>query len=66
MIKIYSRALEFATWNTVRQNPRSVLKKKEKLKVITVKSVSLRVISPACLALGLLQDCSESDVRQTW
>lgn len=44
------------TGNTGRQNCRSILKKKEKSKVLIVKSTFWRIISPAFLALGLVQD----------
>ena len=39
------------TGNTARKKIRSVPKKKEKLKVLIVKSMFLRIISPAFLAL---------------
>ena len=48
--------------NTARQNPRSVPKKKEKLKVLIVKRTFLRMISPALSAPGLVQNGYRSDV----
>ena len=48
------------TENTARQKPRSVPKKKEKLRVLLVKSVFLKIISPSFLALGLVQDNYQS------
>lgn len=51
------------TGDTARQEPRSVLKKREKLRVLIVKSTFLRIISPSFLALGLFQNDYQSDVR---
>lgn len=51
------------TGDTARQKPRSVLKKKEKSRVLTVKSTFLRIISLSFLALGLFQNDYQSDVR---
>lgn len=50
------------TGNTVRQKPRSV-PKKENLGVLLVKSILLRIIYPAFVALGLVQDGYLSDVK---
>lgn len=47
------------------QTPRSVSKKKEKLRVLRVKSTFLRMISPAFLALGLVQDSYQSEIRHS-
>lgn len=65
MIKIYSRVLGFANKKHSRQNPRSVPKRKEKKvksSYIVVKSAFLRIISPALLGPGLVQDGSLSGV----
>ena len=53
------------TGNTARQKPGSVSEKKEKLEVIIVKSAFLKIISPAFLALGLVRNCYQSEVRHT-
>ena len=65
MVKIYSGALEFANWNTGRQKPSSISKEKDKLKLHIVRNKSSRIISSSFLALGLAQDCYQSDVRQS-
>lgn len=49
--------------DTARQKPRSVLKKKDKLRIRVVKSISLRIISPAFVVLGLVQEGYQADVR---
>lgn len=55
MINIYSRLFDFAG-DTAVQKLRSVLKKKDTLRVLQVEGVFLRRISPGFLALGLVQD----------
>lgn len=53
------------TGSTARGNPRSFLKKKEKLKVLIVKSTVWRIISPAFLASGLVRTvASQAPVSQ--
>lgn len=42
--------------DTTRQKPRSVLKKKDKLRILIVKNIFLRIISPAFVVLGLVWD----------
>lgn len=49
--------------NPARQKHRNVLKKKEILKVLLVKSTLLRIIGLLFLALGLVQDSYQSDVK---
>lgn len=65
MIKNYSKVLEFTRWEYSETKPRRVPKKKEKLRVLIVKSIFLRIIIPAFLALGLVQNGYQSDVRQS-
>lgn len=50
------------TGNTARQKSRSAPRRKEKLRVLTIKVTSLRRISHTFLALGLVQNSYQSDV----
>lgn len=50
------------TENTTTQKPKSVSKKKEKLRVLIVQSTFLRSIAPAFLSLRLVQDSCQSNV----
>lgn len=51
------------TGNIAGHKPRAVPKKKGKLQVPIVRSALLRTIGHAFLALGLIQDSYQSDVR---
>lgn len=56
------RGLEVYKLETqVSKNPRSVLKKKGKLKVFIAEIMFLRIIGPALLVPGLVQDVYELD-----
>lgn len=50
--------------NTARQKPYSS-KEKRKVNILMVKSMFLRMISSAFLALGLVQDSYQSDDRES-
>lgn len=61
MIKIYLRVLELANGNTGRQTSRSVPKKSKTLRVLIVKCAFVRIVSPAFLPVGLVQDRYQPD-----
>lgn len=56
MIEIYSSVLEFAKWEHSKEKTQKCSKGERKVKILIVKCTFLRIMSPAFLALGLVQD----------
>lgn len=53
-----------ATWKHSEAKTQKCSKDEKVVQVLTAKSTLLRTVSPACIALGLVQDGDQSDGRR--